>query len=80
MGLAIFITLLLVVACIILVGYFLQARYDVRLENWLSVHKWSFEYPCCNHCFTEYGKLSHARDMIDRHTVECNEPFCSQGK
>lgn len=84
-----FVILLLVAGCIILALYYLQARYDIRLSNFINAQPseeefWSPKddlaaWACCNHCFTEQGEMVHPRDFMDKHTVACNEEFCSQG-
>lgn len=80
-----FVIILLVAGVIILALYYLQARYEVQLSNWINQHVpiWEPEddydvWLCCNHCFTEQGELIHPLNFMDKHTVPCNEPGCSQ--
>lgn len=87
-----FVILLLVAGCIILALYYLQARYDIRLSNFINAqpseeelgfieiyHDGLGTFRCCNHCFTEDGEMVHPRNFMDKHTVACNEKYCSQG-
>ena len=67
-----FVISLLIVGAVGFIVCLIMANKEVRAADGFNV------YACCNHCFSEDGELSHPRSMMDKHTVPCNEPFCSQ--
>lgn len=37
-----------------------------------------YYWDCCNHCYGENGELVHSLNILDNHTVPCNEENCQE--